>query len=281
VSVRFAIWGDRLQARARRAWRWFFPPEVALPEDVRRILRAVYPALDLDAVSFHMGVPHLIRLVGSHAVTIPALLSPRRTRIYFDPGQWRPGSLAWLGTVVHEGFHALQVQDSRWGFGPIRPFLILYFACGAANGFRYEGHPLEMDAFAVAGRRESRFESAFSRRSPDPGAVEEKTPVLATLASRLRFWGRLAGSTPGLRRLLASPGPRPWRLALLTPLPTALWLLVWTAAASLVWLGRLLVEAMGAAAAGLLWGTGALLALPGKILGTASRPEMIPGPPPG
>ncbi|HYO12511.1 MAG TPA: hypothetical protein VE685_04870 [Thermoanaerobaculia bacterium] len=263
--------GDCLQARARRVWRWFFPPEVALPEDVRRILRAVYPTLDLDAVSFHVGVPHLIRLVGSHAVTIPALLSPRRTRIYFDPAQWKPGSLDWLGTVVHEAFHALQVQDSRWGFGPIRPFLILYFACGAGNGFRYEGHPLETDAFQVAGRRWSRFESTFSPKAPDPGAVEENTPVLATLASSLRFWGRLAGSTPGLRRLVDSPARRLWLLALLAPLPAALWLLLWTAAASLVWLGRLLVEALGAAGACLLWGMGALLSLPGRILGEASR----------
>lgn len=258
--------GDRLRVSARRVWRWFFPPEAALPEDVRRILHAVYPTLDLDAVSFHVGVPHLIRLVGSHAITIPALLSPRRTRVYFHPREWTPGSPDWLGTVVHEAFHALQVQDSRWGFGPIRPFLILYFACGAANGFRYQGHPLETDAFRMAGRRGSRFESAFARRFPDPVAVEENTPVLATPASSLRFWGRLAESTPGLGRFVSTPDRRRWLAALVLPLPLTLWLFLWTAAASFLWIGRLLVEAVGAAGAGLLWGGGALLWFLDRIL---------------
>lgn len=258
--------GDRLRVSAGRVWRWFFPPEVALPEDVRRILRAVYPTLDLDAVSFHVGVPHLIRLVGSHAVTIPALLSPRRTRIYFDPGRWKPGSLAWLGTVVHEAFHALQVQDSRWGFGPIRPFLILYFACGAANGFRYEGHPLETDAFQVAGRRGSRFESTFGRACPGPEDVEREHGCLSTSTSGLGFWSKLTQSIPGLGRIAGSPVRRLWLLLLLVPLPLAVWLLLWLGAASLVWLGRLLVEAVGAAGAGLLWGGGALLWFLDRIL---------------
>jgi hypothetical protein len=263
--------GDRLQAHARRVWRWFFPPEVELPEKTRRILRAVYPTLDLDAVSFHVGMPHAVRLIGSHAITVPALLSPRRTRIYFAPGQWQPGSPDWLGTVVHEAYHALQVQDSRWGFGPIRPFLILYFACGAANGFRYEGHPLETDAFQVAGRRGSRFESTFGRACPGPEDVEREHGCLSTSTSGLHFWGRLTQSIPGLRRIAGSPARRLWLLLLLAPLPLAVWLLLWMGAASLVWLGRLLVEAVGAAAAGLLWGMGALLSLPGRILGEASR----------
>lgn len=268
--------GDRLQDRARRLWRWVFPEEVELPEEARRIVRAVYPSLDLDAVSFHLGVPHLLRLIGSHAITIPALLAPRRTRVYFAPEAWRPGTLSWLGTVIHEAYHALQVQDSRWGFGPVRPFLILYFACGAANGFRYEGHPLETDAFCVAGSRWSRFESAFSQRVPDPGAVEEKAPLLATVASSLRFWGRLTESTPGLRRLVASPVRRPWLVAFLAPLPATLWLLLWTGAACLVWLGRLLVEALGAVGAGVLWGTGALLSGIGRIPRIVSRRGTIP-----
>ena len=36
--------------------------------------------------------------------------------------------------------------------GPFRPFLLLYFACGAANRFRYQGHPMEEDAYVLAGR---------------------------------------------------------------------------------------------------------------------------------
>jgi hypothetical protein len=54
--------------------------------------------------------------------------------------------------------------------------------------------------------------------------------------------------------------PRLWPLALLGSPPLAFWLLVWGLAASLVWLVRLLVESGGAAVAGLLWGSGHLLA---------------------
>jgi hypothetical protein len=38
-----------------------------------------------------------------------------------------------------------------------------------------------------------------------------------------------------------------------------IWLLFWSLATGLVWLVRLLVESVGAAVAGLLWGTGLLL----------------------
>ena len=55
---------------------------------------------------------------------------------------------------------------------------------------------------------------------------------LATASSGLRFWRGLARSLPSRPRFLAVP---------LLPL----WLLVWAGAASLVWLGRLLVEALG------------------------------------
>ena len=263
--------GGRLRVSARRVWRWFFPPEVALPEDARRILRAVYPALDLDAVSFHVGVPHAVRLLGIHAITIPALFSPRRTRVYFEPEQWKPGTLTWLGTLVHEAFHALQVQDSRPGFGPIRPFIILYFAYGAANGFRYHGHPLEADAFQVAGRQWSRFESTCGCRLPDPRALEESALLLAMPSSGLRFWRGLAGSLPGLGKLVSPANRRPWLAALLCPVPLALWSLLWTSAAFLVWMARVLVEAGGAAGAGLLWGAGSLLSWFEKIFRTVEN----------
>jgi hypothetical protein len=241
--------GAGLQGRARRLWRWFFPERIEPPAEVARLLRAVFPALDLDAVSFHRGVPHLVRLLNSEAIVLPALLAPRRTRIYVEPDAWDPRSVEGLGTLVHEACHALQAQEAGWGFGPFRPFLVLYFAASAANGFRYRDHPMEVDAYDLAGRPWSRFETAFAGAVRIEAAAIELAG-LATPASGLRFWRGLASSLP--RGLAFAP-----RFLVLPLLPV--WLLLWTGAAALVWLARLLVEGTGAAVASLLWGAGALV----------------------
>ena len=245
-------------------WRWFFPERVELPEEARRVIRAVLPSLDLDRVTFHLGMPHLFRRVGSQAMTVPDLLLPRRTRVYVDPRYWDPGSVEGLGTLVHEAYHALQVQESGWGFGPFRPFLALYFACGAANGFRYKGHPMEEDAYRVAGRRRSRFESTFAAALPVREAVERECECVAAPSSELRFWRKLAASTPLVKRFAAPQARRLWAVALLGSPPVALWLLVWTGAAALVWTARLFVEAGGALVGGTLWGLGSLLRPPSR-----------------
>jgi hypothetical protein len=238
--------GARLQDRARRLWRWLFPPRIELPEEVARLVRTLYPTLDLSAVRFHRGVPHLTCLLSNEAITIPAPLARRRTCIYADPAFYDPGSVEGVGTLLHEAFHALQAQEAGWGWGPLRPFLALYFACGAANRFRYEGHPMEEDAYALAGRPRSRFESAFAGvERPDPEAAI--LAELVTAASGVRSWPALARSLP------FSP-PR-WLALPLLPF----WLLLWAGAAALVWLARLLLEGVGALVAGLLWSCGVFL----------------------
>src|SRR3978361_218339 len=95
-----------LEARGRRLWGWVVPPGAGLPAEEMALLRAVYPTLDLGAVRFHRGIPHLIRRLGSQAIVIPALLARRRTCIYFTPEAWDLPSPA-PGTLVHEGYHAL------------------------------------------------------------------------------------------------------------------------------------------------------------------------------
>jgi hypothetical protein len=232
--------GVRLQARGRRLRRWFLPARVTPPPEVLAILRALFPALDLGAVSFHRGLPHLLRRLDSSAVVVPALLARRRTRIYFAPAAWGFWDVDGLGTLVHEAYHALQAQEAGWGCGPLRPFLMLYFACGAANGFRYAGHPMENDAYGLAGRRWSRFETAFAGGGRIDAAAVARAG-LVTPSSGLRFWRLFPSSVPLARWLLP------------------LWLLAWTGAVALVWLGRLLVEGGGAAASALLGGIGAFV----------------------
>ena len=221
-----------MSSRAERLKRWLFPPEVELPEPARRVLQSVYPTLDLRGLRFHLGIPHVFNLFAIQGITLPGRVSPRRARIYIDPRFWDPGSLDGLGLLLHEAYHALQLQEAGPGLGLLRPFLVLYLACAAANRFRYAGHPMEDDAYRLAGDRASHFESLFRGREITP----EGCDCLATPASGLRFWERLAGSAPGSRRL-----PRfllaPW---------VALWLVLWTAIVAVLALAKGVVEGIGA-----------------------------------
>lgn len=219
-----------MPSRAERLKRWLFPPEVELPEPARRVLQSVYPTLDLRRLRFHLGIPHVFNLFAIQGITLPGKLSPRRTRIYIEPRFWNPGSLDGLGLLLHEAYHALQLQEAGPGIGLLRPFLVLYLACAAGNRFRYGGHPMEDDAYGLAGDRASRFESLFHGKEVTP----EGCDCLATPASGLRFWERLAESAPGrLPRLLRVP----W---------AALWLLLWTAIVAVLALAKGVVECVGA-----------------------------------
>ena len=221
-----------MPSRAERLKRWLFPPEVELPEPARRVLQSVYPTLDLRGLRFHLGIPHVFNVFAIQGITLPGRVFPRRARIYIAPRFWEPGSVDGLGLLLHEAYHALQLQEAGPGIGLLRPFLVLYLACAAANRFRYAGHPMEDDAYGLAGDRGSRFESLFHGRE----IAAEECGCLATPASGLRFWERLAGSAPGSRRL-----PRfllfPW---------AALWLLLWTAIVAVLALAKGLVEGVGA-----------------------------------
>jgi hypothetical protein len=225
-------------SRAERLHRWFFPPEVELPEAARRVLRTVYPTLDLESLRFHVGIPHGFHLFAIQAITLPGRLRPRRARIYFHPDFWDPGSVEGLGLLLHESFHALQLQEGGPGIGLLRPYLVLYLALAAGNRFRYAGHPMEDDAFRLAGDWDSRFESLFQGVEVAP----EECECLATPSSGLGFWKRLAESAPGARRL-----PRvllgPW---------AALWLLLWTLIVAVLALAMGVVEGVGAVAVAVL-----------------------------
>ncbi len=231
--------GERLRRRARHLWRRLFPEEVELPEEARRTLAALYPALDLGRVRFHRGLPHLLAGV-ANGITLPGVLSPRLCRIYIQSRFWRPDTPDGLDLLAHEAFHALQMQEAGPGLGLVRPFIILYLACAAGNRFLYHGHPMEDDAYCVAGRPGSRFETTCARG----GAVEE----IAVLTTGLAFWRRLAAS---------APGGRPFALV---------WLLAWTGAAALLWVAWLLTVGAGSLAAGAVWLSGTVLSWIERIL---------------
>lgn len=289
--------GTWLQAAARRLWRWFFPPVIELPEGLRQLLAFLFPRLDPRTATFHRGFPHLLGLLPNQGITLPGLWPPGRARVYIHPRSWDPGSVSGLGLIVHEAFHQLQVQQA-WrgrGLGLFHPFIVLYLACAAANRFRYAGHPLETDAYRVAGRPRSLFEchvepAVVAAEPLDFAPVQACCHPAVTKDSLLDFWARLAASTPGwrllggaARRLLGPSGGGGARRALallpasllfaLGGLLVAFWLALWAGAAAVLGIARLLVEALGAVAAGLLWVLGALFLVPGRLFS-----RRLPGP---
>jgi hypothetical protein len=245
----------RKESRAGRLRRWFFPPEVELPERARRVLRTVYPTLDLDALRFHLGIPHIFHIFAIQGITLPGKLRPRRARIYIEPNYWDSDSVDGLGLLLHEAYHALQIQEAGPGLGLLRPFMILYLACAAGNRFRYAGHPMEDDAYRLAGDSGSLFESTF--RSGLGDIVPEACECMATPSAGLQFWRRLAESAPGWRRAGRS-------LRIVLAPWVALWLLVWTSAVAILAVLKAFVEILGALAVG------------GLSLGSA-RPPRRPG----
>lgn len=221
-----------------------------LPEAARRIVRTVYPTLDLGAVRFHVGIPHVLHILDIQGITLPGRISPRRVRIYIAPRYWRPHHGGGMGLILHEAFHALQIQEAGPGLGLLRPFVILYLAIAAGNRFRYAGHPLEDDAYGL----EEAWESLFGSSFPGIGLPEEECACLATSASGLRFWGRLAESVPGWRRVAFGRLPRAARAVLLGLLApwVAVWLGLWTAVIAFLGLLKGLVEGIGAVAVAVL-----------------------------
>lgn len=227
---------------AGRLRRWFFPPEIELPEHVRRLIRTVYPTLDLDSLRFHLGIPHVFNIFAIQAITMPGKLHPRRARIYVEPEFWDPVSLDGLGLFLHEAYHALQIQEAGFGLGLLRPFMVLYLACAAGNRFLYAGHPLEDDAYRVAGDAGSLFESTF-RHGKD--IVPEACDCMVTPSSGLAFWRRIAESAPGWKR------SGPILRAILFPW-VALWFLFWISSVAILAALKGLVELLGALAVGIL-----------------------------
>lgn len=252
MSIAGSSLGQRLRRRARRLWEWLFPPRIELPEEVLRLLAGSYPTLDLRRVSFHRGLPHLLR-VAAQGMTLPAVLSPVGCRIYIEPRSWDTASVRGLGLLLHEAFHALQMQEAGPGLGLLRPFLVLYLACAAGNGFRYRHHPMEGDAYRVAGTGRSLFECADGA----PGCISVET-------SGLRFWRKLAASTPGSRAVRS-----PWVIPLFVPV-VLVWLVAWTGAVALLASAKLLVEGGGAVVAALLWIAAGVISLFERIFQVSS-----------
>jgi len=230
---------DKMKEITSDIWHAFSPRRLDLPECVREVLEFVYPTIDWDRVTFYIGYPHLLKAGGKSAMTLPSTYSLNHIDIYLNPDEWGMCSCHQIGLFfVHEGFHVLQITDliGGWGLGMARPITAIYLTCWARNGFKYDGHALEIPAYRVAGcdnspgcqdkwgTTTSLFEgccAAVTAAPPagagnplpcdcgaDPrhptlnvnglNALKAGCPDLVQTSSGLNFWEQMADCIPGL-----------------------------------------------------------------------------------
>ena len=206
---------------AKAVWNWFFPEKIDVPDCVMDLLKFIYPTVDWDKVTFHKGWPQTLFFVtGMSAITLPSDISLDGIDVYIKSSEWKPCSCEELGTIVHEGFHVLQIQDllGGYGLGLVRPFTQLYISCLMASGFSYDDHPLERAAYKVAGDSASAYEKCCDNSGAPllPCDCSSGVPLLSSQglehfkkncqdivqkASGLNFWKQLALCTPGLKQI--------------------------------------------------------------------------------
>lgn len=210
--------------------------EIGEAPALRQVVGLVFPTLELARVRWRRGIPLLFRHSRPRpgAITLPHPFVPGRVEIHIQPRRFRPASLRGLDLVLHESFHALQVQEcgGRCGLGLAHPFILLYVSLMVAVGLVYPRHPMERDAYAHFGDHRSRLRRLAERYREEhgeellpwerlePGAEPFDEAELSELARRL---SPLAVTTSDLRPVRRFVATAPlW--GLLAPVWAALWL---------------------------------------------------------
>lgn len=147
-----------------------FPRGIELPECARELLKALYPTIRWEKVTFHAVVPAFLMKFTRYAVTLPDPLSLTHVRVFIEQGQWNGGvpDRDLLALLVHECYHVLQYQQRLKGFGlgPLRPFVVQYLAASVTQGGG-EGNRFEKPAYA----QERAFIHAYDVMAGDLCAV--------------------------------------------------------------------------------------------------------------
>jgi hypothetical protein len=82
---------------------------IELPRNVKRLLSAYFPELDLDEIRIKQGIPWY--------VPMKADAFTDRNLIYFERGRYRPASLAGIALIAHELAHCAQYKrHGTWRF---------------------------------------------------------------------------------------------------------------------------------------------------------------------
>lgn len=115
-----------------------FPAGADLPDCARELLKALYPTVRWNEVTFHPVLPGYLLKFTNAAVTLPDPLSIRHIRIFVAAERWNGGVMTrgLLGLLVHEAYHVLQYQQrlKGYGLGPLRGFVVQYLAEAVTQG---------------------------------------------------------------------------------------------------------------------------------------------------
>ena len=215
---------DTMKQASTDVWHWFFPKKIDVPDCVIELLKAIYPTVDWDKVTFYEGLPNLFGLptlinnifggggLSQGAITLPSTKSLSGINVYLIPSQsdWCSCNKD-LNTYVHEGAHVLQIQEwlGGWGLGMGRPFITLYLACFFDN-FSYSNSPFEIPAYQI----ESTFVGCCSTSPCDCSTTPPTTNTtaitdlvnnctgLVQTSSGMNFWEMVAQCAPGIEYLL-------------------------------------------------------------------------------
>ncbi len=130
------------------------PAGADLPDCARELLKALYPTVRWERVTFHPTLPGYLLKFTNVAVTLPDPLSLAHVRIFIAKQKWPSGGMSreLLGILVHESYHVLQYQQRLRGIGlgPLRPFAMKYLMAavteGGGRGNRYEKPAYEQEA---------------------------------------------------------------------------------------------------------------------------------------
>jgi len=115
-----------------------FPVGADLPDCARELLKALYPTVRWERVTFHPTLPNYLLKFTNVAVTLPDPLSLTHVRIFIAKQKWPSGGMSreLFGILVHEAYHVLQYQQRMkgMGLGPLRPFVMRYLIASITEG---------------------------------------------------------------------------------------------------------------------------------------------------
>jgi hypothetical protein len=175
-----------------------FPAGADLPGCARDLLKALYPTVRWERVTFHPTLPNYLLKFTNVAVTLPDPLSLTHVRIFIAKAKWADEQMSreLLGILVHESYHVLQYQQRMkgMGLGPLRPFVLKYLMAavteGGGRGNRYEKPAYEQEAAFL------KAYDVMPAKPCAPGATPEVDR--AAISALLR-------TTPGLVKQKAEP----------------------------------------------------------------------------
>ncbi|HET7234734.1 MAG TPA: hypothetical protein VFJ16_32270 [Longimicrobium sp.] len=174
-----------------------FPQGAHLPKCARELLKALYPTVRWNEVTFHPVVPAFLLKFTDDAVTLPDPLSFTHIRIFVAAKKWNGGTMTreLLGILVHESYHVLQYQQrlNGVGLGPLRPFVLQYLAAAITQGGG-KGNRYEKPAYA----QEEAFLKAYDQLAAKPCAAATPDAIRAAL-------GELFQKHPALVKRKAEP----------------------------------------------------------------------------